>query len=89
MTQIQSQNIQGAVLMLDGALDPLVPREQLPAFAREMGEAGVDWQLLSYGGAVHSFTDPAANSPGTAQYNATVSRRAFTAMYALLDEVFA
>ncbi|MDH4581807.1 dienelactone hydrolase family protein [Pseudomonas sp. BN415] len=84
-----ARNIQGAVLVLDGALDPLVPREQLPAFAREMGEAGVDWQLLSYGGAVHSFTDPAANHPGTAQYNATVSRRAFTAMYALLDEVFA
>ncbi|GLZ89573.1 dienelactone hydrolase [Metapseudomonas resinovorans] len=84
-----ARNIQGAVLVLDGALDPLVPREQLPAFAREMSEAGVDWQLLSYGGAVHSFTDPAANNPGTAQYNAKVSQRAFAAMYALLDEVFA
>ena len=84
-----ARNIQGAVLVLDGAQDPLVPRDQLPAFAREMGEAGVDWQLLSYGGAVHSFTDPAANNPGTAQYNAKVSRRAFAAMYTLLDEVFA
>lgn len=84
-----ARNIRGAVLVLDGALDPLVPREQLPAFAKEMGDAGVDWQLLSYGGAVHSFTDPAANNPGTAQYNETVSRRAFAAMYALLDEVFA
>ncbi|MDH4652866.1 dienelactone hydrolase family protein [Pseudomonas sp. BN606] len=83
-----ARNIQGAVLVLDGAQDPLVPREQLPTFAREMGEAGVDWQLLSFGGAVHSFTDPAANNPGTAQYNEKVSRRAFTAMYALLDEVF-
>lgn len=84
-----ARKIQGAVLVLDGALDPLVPREQLPAFAREMSEAGVDWQLLSYGGAVHSFTDSAANNPGTAHYNAKVSRRAFAAMYALLDEVFA
>ncbi|MDH4560990.1 dienelactone hydrolase family protein [Pseudomonas sp. BN411] len=84
-----ARNIQGAVLVLDGAQDPLVPRDQLPAFAREMGEAGVDWQLLSYGGAVHSFTDPAANNPGTAQYNGKVSRRAFAAMYTLLDEVFA
>ncbi|MDH4569601.1 dienelactone hydrolase family protein [Pseudomonas sp. BN414] len=83
-----ARNIQGAVLVLDGALDPLVPREQLPAFAKEMGEASVDWQLLSYGGAVHSFTDPAANNPGTSQYNAKVSKRAFASMYALLDEVF-
>ncbi len=84
-----ARNIKGAVLALDGAVDPLVPREQLAAFAKEMGEAGVDWQLLSYGGAVHSFTDRHANNPGTAQYNPTVSRRAFAAMYALLDEVFA
>ncbi|MDA8482996.1 dienelactone hydrolase family protein [Pseudomonas resinovorans] len=84
-----ARNIRGAVLVLDGAQDPLVPREQLPAFAREMSEAGVDWQLLSYGGAVHSFTDPAANNPGTSHYNAKVSRRAFAAMYTLLDEVFA
>ncbi|BAN47914.1 dienelactone hydrolase family protein [Metapseudomonas resinovorans] len=84
-----ARRIQGAVLVLDGALDPLVPREQLPAFAKEMGDAGVDWQLLSYGGAVHSFTDPDAKVPGTSQYDAKVSRRAFAAMYALLDEVFA
>lgn len=29
-----ARNIKGAVLVLDGASDPLVPREQLPAFAR-------------------------------------------------------
>ena len=76
------------MLVLDGAADPLVPREQLPAFAAEMSAAGVDWQLLSYGGAVHSFTDPDAKRPGVAEYNARVARRAFAAMDALLDEVF-
>lgn len=84
-----ARNVRGAVLVLDGALDPLVPRDQLAAFAGEMNEAGVDWQLISYGGAVHSFTDPAADNPGAAKYNAKVSKRAFAAMYALLDEVFA
>lgn len=83
-----ARHIKGAVLVLDGASDPLVPRTQLPAFAEEMSAAGVDWQLLSYGGAVHSFTDPEANRPGVAQYNPKVARRAFAAMDALLDEVF-
>lgn len=85
----EARNIQGSVLVLDGAADPFVPRSQLSEFAEEMGAAGVDWQLISYGGAVHSFTDPQANIPGKMQYDAKVSRRAFAAMYDLLDEVFA
>ncbi len=84
-----ARRIQGAVLALDGAEDPLVPREHLVSFKQEMSAAGVDWQLTSYGGAVHSFTDPAANNPGKQQYNPTVARRAYQAMHNLLDEVFA
>lgn len=84
-----AQNIQGAVLVLDGAADPLVPREQLGEFVAEMLLTNVDWQLTSFAGAVHSFTDPLANTPGRMQYDANVSRRAFAAMYELLDEVFA
>nr|WP_314493913.1 dienelactone hydrolase family protein [uncultured Pseudomonas sp.] len=84
-----AKRIEGAVLVLHGAQDPLVPKEQLPAFEAEMSAADVDWQLTSYGGAVHSFTDPDANVPGKNQYNRKVAERAFTAMYNLLDEVFA
>ncbi|WP_339547350.1 dienelactone hydrolase family protein [Pseudomonas sp. RA_35y_Pfl2_P32] len=84
-----ANNIKGSVLVLHGASDPLVPKEQLPAFEAEMNAAGVDWQLLSYGGAVHSFTDPHANVPGMMMYDAKVAGRAFRSMHDLLDEVFA
>ncbi|MBK5539902.1 dienelactone hydrolase family protein [Pseudomonas sp. TH05] len=83
-----ANNIKGSVLVLHGAADPLVPKEQLPAFEAEMDAAGVDWQLLSYGGAVHSFTDPHANVPGKMMYDAKTASRAFTSMHNLLDEVF-
>lgn len=83
-----AKNIKGSVLVLHGAADPLVAKEQLPAFEAEMDAAKVDWQLLSYGGAVHSFTDPHANVPGTMMYDAKVAARAFTSMHNLLDEVF-
>jgi dienelactone hydrolase len=83
-----AKHIQGSVLVLHGASDPLVPREQLPAFEEEMNAAGVDWQLLSYGGAVHSFTDPHANVPGKMMYDAKTAKRAFKSMHDLLDEVF-
>ena len=85
---VDAQSIKGSVLVLHGASDPLVPRDQLPAFEEEMNAAGVDWQLTSYGGAVHSFTDPHANVPGKMMYDAKTASRAFTAMHNLLDEVF-
>ena len=81
-------DIKASVLVLDGAEDPLVPREQLSAFATEMNAASVDWQLVSYAGAVHSFTDPGANVDGVAKYHPEVTKRAFTRMYSLLNEVF-
>ena len=85
---VDAKSIKGSVLVLHGASDPLVPSEQLPVFETEMNAAGVDWQLTSYGGAVHSFTDPHANVPGKMMYDAKTSSRAFTAMHNLLDEVF-
>lgn len=84
----EARNIQGAVLVLHGEADPLVPKEQLPAFVSEMNAAGIDWQLVSYGGAYHSFTDPEANNPGKQMFNKKVSDRAFQAMHNLLNEVF-
>lgn len=83
-----AKSIKGSVLVLHGASDPLVPKEQLPAFEDEMNAAGVDWQLTSYGGAVHSFTDPSANKPGMMMYDARTAGRAFQAMHDLLGEVF-
>lgn len=78
--------IKAPVLVLHGADDPYVPTEQVQAFEAEMREAGVDWQLISYGGAVHSFTDPTANAAGQAEYHPLVAERAFQAMHQLLDE---
>lgn len=84
-----AKNIQAPVLVLHGADDPAVPQAQVDGFVAEMKAAEVDWQLVSYGGAVHSFTDPKANVPGRNQYHPVVAARAFKAMNDLFDEVFA
>ena len=84
-----ARNIKAPVLVLHGADDPSVPKAQVDAFEAEMAAAKVDWQLVSYGGAVHSFTDPDANVPGRNQYHPTVAVRAYKAMNDLFDEVFA
>ena len=70
------------MLVLHGADDPYVKPEEVKAFMDEMRAANVDWQLVQYSGAVHSFTDPRAgtdNSKGAA-YNANADRRSWQAM---------
>nr|AMK59437.1 dienelactone hydrolase [uncultured bacterium UPO64] len=85
------KNIKAKVLILHGAEDPFVPVKDIDAFLTEMRAANVDWQMISYGGAVHSFTNPAAGSdPSTgAAYNAAADRRSWLAMRQFLDELFA
>ena len=56
-----ARNIRAKVLVCHGASDPLIPPEQVVAFEAQMRDTKVDWQLCSYGGAVHSFTNPDAD----------------------------
>lgn len=81
-------NIKARVLALHGADDPFVPDNDVMAFEREMREGKVDWLLVKYGGAVHSFTQKSAgndNSKGQA-YNEAADKRSFTAMKSFLQE---
>jgi dienelactone hydrolase len=77
-----AKNIKGKVLVLHGADDPAVPPDQVIAFQDELRKAGVDWQMVSYGGAVHSFTNPeAGNDPSRgAAYNEKADKRSWEAM---------
>lgn len=83
-------NIKGKVLVCHGAADPYVPVEQVEAFQKEMGDAGIDWQLIAYGGAVHSFTNPASGDDPSrgAAYNEKADKRSWQAMTAFFDEIF-
>ncbi len=90
-TPQDAKNIRAKVLALHGADDPYVPADQVAAFENEMRQAGVDWQLIVYGGAVHGFTNPANgtdNSKGAA-YNALADARSWVAMQQFFNELFA
>jgi dienelactone hydrolase len=78
------------VLALHGADDPHVPPAEVAAFETEMRDARVDWSLVAYGGAVHSFTDWNAgndNSKGSA-YNEKADKRSWEAMKQFFAEIF-
>ena len=84
--------VKASVLVLTGAEDPLAPPDQVAAFADEMRGAKVaDWQVVSYGNALHGFANPAADGSimKAALYNAQADRRSWAAMHGLFDDVLA
>lgn len=85
-----AKNTKGKILVLHGADDPYVPAAEIRAFEEEMRKAKVDWQMVSYGNAVHSFTNPKAgtdNSKGAA-YEERADRRSWIAMKDFFNEIF-
>ena len=83
-------SVKAKVLVCHGALDPHVPMARVSAFIEEMNQAGADWQLIVYGGAVHGFTHKDAvggATPGVA-YDARTDERSFSAAKGFLAEIF-
>jgi len=88
-TPADAKNIKAKSLILHGAIDPNVKPEEVFAFQKEMNDAKVDYQFVSYSGAVHSFTEKAAGndiSKGAA-YNEAADRRSWAALMDFLAEV--
>ena len=85
------KNIKGKVLALHGADDPFVKAEDLKAFEAEMKACKVDYELVQYPGAVHSFTQKTAgndNSKGAA-YNEAADKASWSAAAKFLSRLFA
>jgi dienelactone hydrolase len=83
--------IKAKILVCTGADDPFVHMAQVNALAQEMTKAGADWQIIIYGGTVHSFTNPEADkigAPGIA-YNKLSDERSWKAMTSFFEEIFA
>lgn len=85
-----ARNIKAKVLVFHGASDPSISAEEVKAFQEEMTRGNVDWQMVFYGGAVHSFTNPEAGhdpSQGKA-YDAKADQRSWEGMKLFFRELF-
>jgi dienelactone hydrolase len=69
-------NIKGRVLAIHGSADPITPKSMMDALEDELTKANVDWQVMMFGGAVHSFCDPTANA-GPTRYDEKLCRQSY------------
>lgn len=89
-----SGEIRAEILVLTGAADPMVPAEQVAAFEQEMEAADAEFEVVSYDGATHSFTNPSADAVGEeydmpVAYDAEADADAWRRLEAFLARVFA
>lgn len=87
---VDSGAVKARVLVLTGGADPMVPPEAVERFRAEMTAAGARFEIVSYPGVKHSFTNPAAGTAGmdALAYDAEADRQSWEAMLALFREVF-
>ncbi|MFT4248194.1 MAG: dienelactone hydrolase family protein [Pseudomonas sp.] len=78
------------LLVLNGAADKSISKQDVAAFQKEMDVAGADWQFVDFSGAVHCFaeadagSDPASNC----RYDARAAKRAYRMLGDFFEERF-
>jgi len=83
-----AKNIKAKVLVLHGAVDPVVPKADRDALESELTAAGVDYQIVAFSDTYHSFTNPEAKAAKQSIYDAKVTRRAYAMMEDFFAEIF-
>jgi len=81
--------VKAKILILNGADDPFVKREQYEVLKKDLDAAKADYRVIEYPGAVHAFTNPEATELGQKfnlplRYDAQVDREAKTEASKLL-----
>ena len=82
--------LRARVLINHGADDPLVKKEVIDTVMTELRRDKVDWQVVFYGNAVHSFTNPEADARQVPalKYDKKADERSWLLMRHLFDEAF-
>ncbi len=85
--------VKAKFLVCNGADDPFNPEKKVNTFKKVMDTAGLDYKLINYPGAEHSFTNSAADSLGKKfnlplAYNKEADEKSWAAMQNFFKGIF-
>lgn len=82
--------VKARILVYHGEEDPYVGQDQVKAFEQEMQQAGAEFKVVQFPGAVHSFTVPeAGDDPSNgAAYHPEADRKSWDLMVQEFNTVF-
>lgn len=78
------------ILVLHGQADSFVAPEVVSNFRKKLELANADWEMNTYGGAKHGFTNPDAGKFGipNLQYNESADKRSWARMQEFFKTIF-
>jgi dienelactone hydrolase len=87
------KEVKAKLLVCNGADDKFTSAEQIDAFKKAMVDAGINFKFVNYPGAVHSFTNPDADSLGKKfnmplAYNKQADEQSWADMKRFFKEIF-
>jgi len=85
--------VKAKILVCHGEADTFITADQISAFKKEMSDAGADMTFLTYKDAIHSFTNPEADSYAKkfnipVGYNADADKKSWEDMKKFLESIF-
>lgn len=89
-TKEQATQTRAKILVAHGNADPFLQRSHITTFQKKMDEYNLDWHMVVYAGARHSFTNPEADTFGMdgIRYNRNADHRSWQHMKRFFEEIF-
>lgn len=89
----QPGTIKARIISFSGDADPMIGADKVAAFKKEMDNAGANYRVVTYPGAKHAFTNPAADELGKKfnmplAYNAAADKDSWEQAKEFLREIF-
>ena len=81
-------DIKAAVFVIYGSKDPVAPKADRDALEAEMDGAGANWQMLDFGGRLHSFAEEETMVKGIAEFDAAAAHQTYRMLDDFLQDAF-
>ena len=87
---LQDQPANRDILVQTGGADPMITKEVVEGFEKEMTDAGANYKVIVYPNAKHAFTNPDADKVGmeALAYDAEADQKSWEEAKKFLAEVF-
>jgi dienelactone hydrolase len=81
-------DIKCAVFVIHGSKDPVAPKAERDALEAELDGAEANWQMLDFGGRLHSFAEEETMMKGIAEYHAGAAHQTYRMLDDFIQDAF-
>jgi dienelactone hydrolase len=81
-------DIKAAVFVIHGSKDPVAPKADRDALEAELDGVEANWQMLDFGGRLHSFAEEEAMMKGVAEYHAGAAHQTYRMLDDFIQDAF-